>query len=87
MLRLGIEYHLPPRESEILHLEFWDLAFEQLKAKSVLYFETEGKNKDCWVMKRGLRLRRNLREEFDAVDTPEDGPDEDAKVIVRSTAR
>ncbi len=52
MLRLGIEYDLLPRESEILHLHFWDLAFEQLKAKGVLYFETEGKNKGCWVMKR-----------------------------------
>ena len=81
MLRLGIEYDLLPRESEILHLEFWDLAFEQLKAKSVLYFETEGKNKDCWVMKRAGS--ETVREEFDA-DTPEDGPDEDAKVIVRS---
>ena len=52
MLRLGIEYDLLPRESEILHLKFWDLAFEQLKAKGVLYFETEGKNKGCWVMRR-----------------------------------
>src|SRR5581483_12121673 len=52
MLRLGIEYDLLPRESEILHLHFWDLAFEQLKQKGVLYFETEGKNKGCWVMKR-----------------------------------
>jgi len=52
MQRLGIEYDLLPRESEILHLHFWDLAFEQLKAKGVLYFETEGKNKGCWVMKR-----------------------------------
>ena len=58
MLRLGIEYDLLPRESEILHLHFWDLAFEQLKAKGVLYFETEGKNNGCWVMKRagGNRL-------------------------------
>ena len=52
MLRLDIEYDLLPRESEILHLHFWDLAFEQLKAKGVLYFETEGKNKGCWVMQR-----------------------------------
>ena len=52
MQRLGIEYDFLPRESEILHLKFWDLAFEQLKAKGVLYFETEGKNKGCWVMKR-----------------------------------
>jgi arginyl-tRNA synthetase len=74
MLRLDIEYDLLPRESEILHLCFWDLAFEQLKSKGVLYFETEGKNKGCWVMKRA----------GSAVAEEADGPDEDAKVIVRS---
>jgi arginyl-tRNA synthetase len=74
MLRLGIEYDLLPRESEILHMHFWDLAFEQLKTKGVLYFETEGKNKGCWVMTRP-----------GAAETAgDDGPDEDAKVIVRS---
>ncbi len=79
MLRLGIEYDFLPRESEILHLNFWALAFEQLKQKGVLYFETEGKNKGCWVMSR-------TGSTADAVHK-EDGPkgvDEDAKVIVRS---
>ena len=33
MERLGIEYDFLPRESEILHLHFWNLAFEQLKEK------------------------------------------------------
>jgi arginyl-tRNA synthetase len=74
MLRIDIEYDLLPRESEILHLHFWDLAFEQLKAKGVLYFETEGKNKGCWVMKRPGT----------AESSDSDGPNEDAKVIVRS---
>jgi arginyl-tRNA synthetase len=72
MLRLGIEYDFLPRESEILHLHFWDLAFAQLKAKGVLYLETEGKNQGCWVMRRASTVE----------DT--DGVDEDAKVIVRS---
>ena len=58
MQRLGIEYDFLPRESEILHLHFWDSAFEQLKAKGVLYFETEGKNKGCWVMTAGRNCRR-----------------------------
>jgi arginyl-tRNA synthetase len=75
MQRLDIEYDFLPRESEILHLHFWDLAFEQLKQKGVLYLETEGKNKGCWVMKRA----GTKPEEPDAT-----GPDEDAKVIVRS---
>ena len=72
MLRLEIQYDFLPRESEILHLNFWALAFEQLKQKGVLYFETEGKNKGCWVMSR-------------AGGPPAEGEtDEDAKVIVRS---
>ncbi len=73
MQRLDIEYDFLPRESEILHLHFWDLAFEQLKQKNVLYFETEGKNKGCWVMKRP-----------GAAELAEGATDEDAKVIVRS---
>lgn len=73
MLRLGIEYDFLPRESEILHLHFWNLAFEQLKEKGVLYKETEGKNNGCWVMKRA-----------GSTEATSDGPDEDAKVIVRS---
>ena len=75
MQRLGIQYDFLPRESEILHLHFWDLAFEQMKQKGVLYFETEGKNKGCWVMRRAGSKP--------AEQQPE-GPDEDAKVIVRS---
>jgi arginyl-tRNA synthetase len=52
MDRLDIEYDFLPRESEILRLHFWDLAFQQLKEKGVLYFESEGKNNGCWVMTR-----------------------------------
>jgi arginyl-tRNA synthetase len=76
MLRLGIEYDFLPRESEILHLKFWDLAFAQLKAKGVLYLETEGKNQGCWVMRRASTGAAEV-EDNGAVD-------EDAKVIVRS---
>jgi arginyl-tRNA synthetase len=52
MDRLGIEYDFLPRESEILHLNFWQAAFIQLQAFGVLTYETEGKNKGCWVMRR-----------------------------------
>ncbi len=83
MQRLGIEYDFLPQESEILHLHFWESAFEQLKQKGVLYFETEGKNKGCWVMKRaGAKAAADSSSDA-AADAPE-GPDEDAKVIVRS---
>jgi arginyl-tRNA synthetase len=72
MLRLDIEYDFLPRESEILHLKFWEAAFEQLKQTGVLYFETEGKNKGCWVMTRP------------GAEIAEGELDEDSKVIVRS---
>jgi arginyl-tRNA synthetase len=52
MERLQIEYDFLPRESEILHLHFWEAAFTKLKDSGVLAFEGEGKNKGCWVMRR-----------------------------------
>ena len=50
MERLSIRYDLLPRESEILHLHFWDAAFEQMKKLGVIHFESEGKHAGCWVM-------------------------------------
>ena len=73
MDRLDIQYDFLPRESEILHLHFWDAAFRKLKDAGVLYFESEGKNKDCWVMARAGK--RSITTE----DT-----EEDQKIIVRS---
>ena len=88
MQRLGIEYDFLPQESEILHLHFWELAFEQMKQKGVLYFEREGKNKGCWVMKRASSSSQTAKAQSpsETNDAPEvkTGPDEDAKVIVRS---
>ncbi len=71
MLRLGVVYDVLPRESEILHLQFWATAFELLKERKAIYFETEGKNKGCWVM---------LATAFSESASKED----DSKVIVRS---
>ena len=51
MRRIGVHYDLLPRESDILHLKFWQHAFEQLKARNAIFFENEGKNKGCWVMR------------------------------------
>ena len=42
MDRLDIEYDFLPRESEILHLHFWDAAFTKLKEAGVLTFEERG---------------------------------------------
>ncbi len=50
MLRMDVEYDVLPRESEILHLEFWAAAFELLKQRGALYLEAEGKLAGCWVM-------------------------------------
>ncbi|MGB5014052.1 MAG: arginine--tRNA ligase, partial [Pyrinomonadaceae bacterium] len=50
MERLSIRYDLLPRESEILHLHFWDRAFEQMKQLGVIRYENEGKQAGCWVM-------------------------------------
>jgi len=50
MLRLDVEYDVLPRESEILHLQFWAAAFELLKQRNAIHFETEGKLAGCWVM-------------------------------------
>ena len=50
MERLGIRYDLLARESDILHLHFWDRAFELMKTAGVLRLETDGKHAGCWVM-------------------------------------
>ncbi|HEX7313746.1 MAG TPA: arginine--tRNA ligase [Pyrinomonadaceae bacterium] len=49
MRRLGIEYDLLPRESEVLHF-LWSHAFERMKESGAIRFADEGKNKGCWVM-------------------------------------
>ena len=56
MDRLDIEYDFLPRESEILHLHFWDAAFIKLKEAGVITKETWGKNTGCWVMPRPGRV-------------------------------
>jgi len=71
MLRLGIEYDLLPKESDIIALHFWDRAFELLKQSGAVVLETEGKHKGCWVMK----LEHS--EEFAGMDEPD-------KILVRS---
>jgi|GEM_PF-1553937 len=50
MLRLGVRYDVLPRESEILHLRFWDEAFRKLKEHGTISFAEEGPSKGCWVM-------------------------------------
>ncbi len=79
MLRLGVKYELLPRESEILHLRFWATAFDLLKQRNAIYFETAGKNKDCWVMPASA-----FRSGDAAGLEANEAAAEDSKVIVRS---
>ena len=50
MARLGIAYELLARESEILHLKFWDAAFAKLKESGAIQFVPSGKMAGCWIM-------------------------------------
>ncbi|HKM86411.1 MAG TPA: arginine--tRNA ligase [Terriglobales bacterium] len=77
MERLDIEYDFLPRESEILHLHFWDAAFSKLQEAGVLSYETDGKNKGCWVMRRAGTSKSETAENAEIEE-------EDQKVIVRS---
>ncbi len=68
MLRLGVRYDVLPRESEILHLRFWDEAFRKLKERGTITFAEEGPSKGCWVMQL----------------PGDDGQPAEEKIIVRS---
>jgi arginyl-tRNA synthetase len=76
--RLGIDYDLLSRESEILRLKFWDAAFEMLKARGAIQLATSGKNAGCWVMQ--LPSDREATEEGE-----EPAEEAEAKIIVRSS--
>jgi len=97
MARLGIHYELLARESEILHLHFWDAAFAKLKESGAIYLATSGKMAGCWVMpwkdeaKEGINTESTeagstLRGSGQAEDTEkkEDEENEQDKIIVRS---
>lgn len=81
MDRLGIDYDLLPRESEILHLKFWDAAFAMLKERGAVRLATTGKNAGCWVMPLAEGDGgAGGNDEIDAADA-----DQNVKIIVRST--
>jgi len=92
MERLGIFYELLARESEILHLHFWDAAFEQLKAAGAIRLAITGKMAGCWIMpakeKAGAEKDGVAAASADADESTDSDSDEDAnnqnKIIVRS---
>jgi arginyl-tRNA synthetase len=71
--RLGIEYDVMPRESDVLHLHIWETAFDLLKQRNAVEFEPTGKLAGCWVM----------RAEDESASAEESDHEAD-KVIVRS---
>ncbi|MCI0658512.1 MAG: arginine--tRNA ligase, partial [Acidobacteria bacterium] len=50
MQRIGVQYDLLPRESDILAHRFWESAFERLKKTGKVTLAREGKSAGCWVM-------------------------------------
>jgi arginyl-tRNA synthetase len=82
MARLGIYYELLARESEILHLKFWDTAFEKLKASGAIQLATSGKMAGCWIMPW---KEENAGEKTEKeTDTGADEENTQDKIIVRS---
>jgi len=71
MWGLGIHYNLLTWESDIVRQGFWRHAFETLKGRGSLIYETGGPNAGCWV------VRLTGLPEFDQLENPD-------KVLVRS---
>jgi arginyl-tRNA synthetase len=91
MARLDIYYELLARESEILHLHFWDAAFEKLKASGAIQYATKGKNVGCWIMPWNKEVEVKEGKEVEQAKDADDSnasstssDDDRAKIIVRS---
>jgi arginyl-tRNA synthetase len=86
MKRLGISYELLARESEILHLKFWDAAFLKLKSAGTIELATSGKMTGCWIMRAEKEEKIDGAVEKDAENTEKADGDENMqdKIIVRS---
>ena len=89
MARLGIWYDLLARESEILHLHFWDAAFEKLKAAGAIRLATTGKMTGCWIMPAkektaAANAGEGTKPSPSSDVQAEDDPNNQDKIIVRS---
>lgn len=51
MARLNVAYDLLTWEGDILRLQFWNRAFDTLKAQGSVYFQPAGRLAGCWVMR------------------------------------
>jgi len=79
MARMNVDYDLLTWEGDILRLQFWAAAFEDLKARGAVFLRTEGRLAGCWVMPIDPDGAA-ATEDPDAADDPEARE----KVIVRS---
>jgi arginyl-tRNA synthetase len=89
MGRLGIGYDLLARESEILHLHFWDAAFAKLKESGAIHLATSGKMAGCWVMPWRENGKDGSETATSAATESSEGSEDDEensqdKIIVRS---
>jgi arginyl-tRNA synthetase len=90
MARLDIGYELLARESEILHLHFWDAAFEMLKKSGAIQLATSGKMAGCWIMPWEEEKKESSKTNAEGTESAEDAEkseeEENAqdKIIVRS---
>ena len=80
MARIGIHYELLARESEILHLKFWDAAFAKLKQSGAIQLAAGGKMAGCWIMPWKDEVKET--KEATAPSDPEEISQD--KIIVRS---
>ena len=88
MARLDIGYELLARESEILHLHFWDAAFEMLKKSGAIQLAESGKMAGCWIMpwkdEEEERINTENSESTEGTEKTEDEENSQDKIIVRS---
>jgi arginyl-tRNA synthetase len=88
MARLGIFYELLARESEILHLHFWDAAFAKLKKSGAIHLATTGKMAGCWVLpwkEEGAEKNSGVTtEDAERTEKDEEAENMQDKIVVRS---
>src|SRR5258708_7607706 len=91
MKRLGIAYELLARESEILHLKFWDAAFRKLKEAGAIELAANRKMAGCWVMRAEKEVEevkevKEVKEKGSTDDADDEASEDDRqdKIIVRS---
>ena len=89
MARLGIAYELLARESEILHLKFWDAAFEMLKKSGAIQLASSGKMAGCWIMpweeeKKDSAINTERTENSEDTEKEDEDEQSQDKIIVRS---